>query len=94
MTISALLSQQRLAELLAVSQRTLERWRVEGSGPAFVKAGRRVLYRSDDVEHWIDSSRKWSTSEGGRQSWSREAPGPLVDLPADAGRVATRRLRR
>jgi predicted site-specific integrase-resolvase len=59
----ALVTQSRLADLLAVSERTLERWRVEGIGPAYVKAGRRVLYRMEDVENWLSNSRRRSTSE-------------------------------
>ena len=58
-----LLTQKRLADLIDVSERTLERWRVEGSGPAFVKAGRKVLYLPDDVNDWLAASRRKSTSE-------------------------------
>ena len=47
------LSSQALAERLNVSQRSLERWRITGEGPAFLRAGgRRVLYRLADVERW------------------------------------------
>jgi hypothetical protein len=60
----ALLTQERLAEKLGdTSERTLERWRVEGTGPPFVKAGRKVLYRPEDVEQWLLASRRHSTSE-------------------------------
>ena len=58
-----LLTQERLSERIDVSERTLERWRVEGSGPAFVKAGRKVLYRTVDVDDWLAASRRKSTSE-------------------------------
>ena len=58
-----LLTQKRLSDLIDVSERTLERWRVEGSGPAFVKAGRKVLYRTVDVDDWLAASRRKSTSE-------------------------------
>ncbi len=47
-----LLTQQEAA-LLRLSKRTLERWRVSGSGPAFTKVGRRVLYREVDLLEWI-----------------------------------------
>ena len=49
----SLLTQKRLSDLIDVSERTLERWRVEGTGPAFVKAGRKVLYRTVDVDDWL-----------------------------------------
>ncbi len=58
-----LLTQGRLSEHIDVSERTLERWRVDGSGPAFVKAGRKVLYRTVDVDDWLAASRRKSTSE-------------------------------
>ena len=57
-----LLTQKRLAERLDQSERTLERWRVEGTGPAFVKAGRKVLYYPQDVEDWLLATRRLSTS--------------------------------
>jgi excisionase family DNA binding protein len=58
-----LLTQTELAELIRVSERTLERWRVQGDGVPFVKLGRRVLYRRTDVEEWIASHVVSSTSE-------------------------------
>ena len=58
-----LLTQQLLSELIDVSERTLERWRVEGTGPVFCRAGRKVLYRLEDVEDWLAASRRKSTSE-------------------------------
>ncbi len=58
-----LFTQKRLSDLLDVSEGTLERWRVEGSGPVFCRAGRKVLYRLEDVDAWLDASRHQSTSE-------------------------------
>ncbi|HEY8566538.1 MAG TPA: helix-turn-helix domain-containing protein [Beijerinckiaceae bacterium] len=46
----------QVAGLLQVSPRTLERWRYEGTGPAYVKAGRRVLYCRTALEDWIAQS--------------------------------------
>jgi excisionase family DNA binding protein len=60
---SPLLRQSEAADHLRLSQRTLERWRVSGTGPAFVKLGRRVLYRKLDLEEWIASRVLHSTSE-------------------------------
>lgn len=58
-----LLTQAETAEHLRLSERTLERWRVSGSGPVFVKLGRRVLYRQSDLDEWIASHLVNSTSE-------------------------------
>jgi predicted DNA-binding transcriptional regulator AlpA len=58
-----LLTQREAALALRLSERTLERSRVTGLGPRFVKAGRRILYRLEDIEAWITSRVRSSTSE-------------------------------
>lgn len=57
------LTQAEAARLLRVSPRTLERHRLTGTGPRFVKAGRRVLYRRSDLEVWADANTFSSTAE-------------------------------
>jgi predicted DNA-binding transcriptional regulator AlpA len=57
-----LLNQREAAVVLRLSERTLERFRLTGGGPVFVKAGRRVLYREPDIEEWIASRTRASTS--------------------------------
>jgi predicted site-specific integrase-resolvase len=49
--------------LKGVSPRTLERWRVTGQGPRFIKVGHRVLYRETDVEDWLDQQTRVFTHE-------------------------------
>jgi len=47
------LTPAKLAERLNVSLRSVERWRVTGEGPAYVRAGkRRVMYPVSEVERW------------------------------------------
>ncbi len=58
-----LLTQREAADLLRLSERTLERLRVTGTGPVYVKANRRVLYREADLEEWIAKRVVGSTSE-------------------------------
>jgi hypothetical protein len=36
------------------SLRTLRRWRQEGRGPAYIKVGRKVMYRPSDIQAWLD----------------------------------------
>jgi hypothetical protein len=60
-----LLTQAELARQINISERSLERWRVEGAGPEFVKAGRKVLYRPQDIERWLRQCTRRSTSESG-----------------------------
>jgi excisionase family DNA binding protein len=52
-----LLTPAEVAERLRVSTRTLEFWRHQGRGPAYVKIGKRVRYRPDDVERFIEAQR-------------------------------------
>jgi hypothetical protein len=56
-------TQAEAAKVLRLSERTLERMRLTGLGPTYVKAGRRVLYRQTDLEAWIASQVRASTSE-------------------------------
>jgi predicted DNA-binding transcriptional regulator AlpA len=50
------LSDQQLADMLGVTTRTTLRWRRDGGGPRYVRAGlRRVLYHRQDVLNWAAS---------------------------------------
>ena len=57
------LTQNEAALFLRLSERTLERWRVEGQGPRFRRFGRRVVYAKSDLETWADGRSFQSTSE-------------------------------
>jgi excisionase family DNA binding protein len=48
--MNPLLSQREAARLLGLSTRTLERWRVSGLGPRFIKLGNSVRYRLEEIE--------------------------------------------
>ena len=58
-----LLTQPETAEETRLSERTLERHRLIGTGPKFVHLGRRVLYRHEHLEEWIAANICRSTSE-------------------------------
>ena len=59
-----LLKEQEVAGLLAVSPKTLRSWRVSGRGPEFLKmSGGAVRYMFDDIQNFVDASRKRSSSE-------------------------------
>jgi predicted DNA-binding transcriptional regulator AlpA len=58
-----LLTQDEAAEILKLSVRTVERLRVSGRGPKFLKIFRSVRYRPADVEVWLASRIVSSTSE-------------------------------
>ena len=63
--MQTLLDQREAAAVLRLSERTLERLRLTGDGPQFVKATRRVMYREGDLEAWIASKLMTSTSQKG-----------------------------
>jgi predicted DNA-binding transcriptional regulator AlpA len=63
--MQTLLTQRDAARLLRLSERTLERLRLLGNGPRYVKTTRRVLYREADLEAWVASRLTTSTSEVG-----------------------------
>jgi predicted DNA-binding transcriptional regulator AlpA len=51
------------ARRLGLSTSTLAKMRLSGAGPAYVKLGRRVAYRTEDLEAWVVANRYCSTSE-------------------------------
>jgi hypothetical protein len=64
-TMQNLMDQREAARLLRLSERTLERLRVSGGGPIYVKAGRSVRYRECDLVAWIAERIVSSTSAVG-----------------------------
>jgi hypothetical protein len=50
--MTTLLKQHEAASILRLSVRTLERLRVEGLGPKFVRPGKSVRYRQADLDQW------------------------------------------
>jgi predicted DNA-binding transcriptional regulator AlpA len=52
-----LLTERDLADFLAVSVKTIERWRLFNEGPPYKKLGSKlrstVRYRMDEVERWL-----------------------------------------
>ena len=45
-----------------ISTRTMQRWRLEGVGPTFVKLGRMVRYRKSDLDAFLEARVRSSTS--------------------------------
>jgi Helix-turn-helix domain len=66
-----LTTKQAAAYLGAMSPRSLERWRLLGEGPRYLKigAGKRaaVRYLTSDLDHWLSAHAYHSTSEYGRK---------------------------
>lgn len=52
--MAALLTPEQVSGYLGVPLGTLANWRYQGRGPAYLRVGRHVRYRTQDVTAWID----------------------------------------
>lgn len=64
-TIPARLSVEEAAGYTGLSVSTLNKMRLTGCGPVFIKLNRRVVYQTSDLDSWLASKRHRSTSEYG-----------------------------
>jgi hypothetical protein len=60
-----LLDSDGAARYLHLARQTLAKMRVSGTGPFYYKVGRRVLYDQVDLDEWLDTRRRRSTSDPG-----------------------------
>ena len=51
------LDEKLAADVLGVAVQTMRNWRHLSKGPAYVKLGRAVRYRMDDLENYMDSKK-------------------------------------
>jgi predicted DNA-binding transcriptional regulator AlpA len=51
------------AAYCGLSKSTFDKYRLTGEGPAFLKLGRSVVYDVADLDAWLNSKRRHSTSE-------------------------------
>jgi predicted DNA-binding transcriptional regulator AlpA len=58
-----LLTVAKAATYVSLSASTLNRLRVSGGGPRYVKLAGKVLYDVRDLDQWIENSKRASTSE-------------------------------
>ena len=59
-----LLCEKEVAKLLGQSIKTLQKWRVQGEGPPFIRMSPRAIrYRRGDIDAWINRNVHNSTSE-------------------------------
>ena len=62
--MDTLLTQREAATALRLSERSIERLRVSGLGPRFVRCGvRSVRYRKSDLDAYVEARTARSTSE-------------------------------
>jgi len=56
---------EEAAKFTGLSKSSLDKLRVYGGGPVFVKIGRRVIYREGDLAAWLAEHARRSTSDQG-----------------------------
>jgi predicted DNA-binding transcriptional regulator AlpA len=64
----AYLNVTEAAAVLRLGVSTLNKLRVRGGGPSYLKLGRRVVYRTDDLTEWAGQKARQSTSEAPRMA--------------------------
>ena len=62
--VPRLLTPKLVADMLGLTERTLERWRITGEGPRYVKLSRStVRYLPDDVSAFVEASLRANTAQ-------------------------------
>lgn len=56
-----MLKSAQAAERLQLSESTLAKMRMTGTGPVFLKLGRKVMYQPADLDAWLASKRRTGT---------------------------------
>jgi predicted DNA-binding transcriptional regulator AlpA len=51
------------AEYTSISVSTLNKLRLTGGGPTYVKIGKSVVYLISDLDKWLENNRRESTTE-------------------------------
>ena len=61
----AMMRTKAAAAYCGSSASTFEKLRLTGDGPVYSKIGRSVVYRTEDLDSWLASKRRRSTSDAG-----------------------------
>jgi excisionase family DNA binding protein len=57
------LTVKEAAEYVRLGESTLNAYRVNGSGPVYIKLGGKILYDTTDLDKWIAAHKQQSTSQ-------------------------------
>ena len=57
------LREREAAYYLGLSVHTLQKWRIQGKGPSFLRFGRAILYQKIDLDNFISNNKFSSTSQ-------------------------------
>jgi len=58
-----LMTVEQAAQYLGLAVSTLNKWRCHGGGPVFLKMGRAVRYKLENLDNYITRSERQSTSD-------------------------------
>ncbi len=59
----SILNTNEAADYVRLAKSTMDRLRITGEGPKFLKLGGAVRYRKVDLDHWLEGRLVGSTSE-------------------------------
>lgn len=65
-SLTPLISEKQLVELTGFTKTYFQKARTYGGGPPFIKIGRTVRYRLEDVEAWLASMPRLANTAGGK----------------------------
>jgi hypothetical protein len=54
-----IMTEAEVAKLFNVDELTIGRWRRDGKGPPFIRPGKEVFYRENDVRTWMMDIAEW-----------------------------------
>ena len=77
--LSRYLGPEEAARYLGLSPRTLQRMRVTGEGPRYVKVRRRVIYDRLDLDDWAGKRKRRFTGEEIEEPEPDDDPEPDED---------------
>lgn len=55
---NSVMTVQQASEYLGLAVSTLNKWRCQGGGPVFIKMGRAVRYRIEDLEKYVITKKR------------------------------------
>lgn len=56
----------QLCDLLGIGQKAVEKWRLHGKGPRYIKVGKLVRYEESDVLAWLEEQKRSNTTQKAR----------------------------
>jgi excisionase family DNA binding protein len=62
LSTNEMFNEDQAAQFLGVSVRTIQSWRVTGSGCPYVKLGRAVRYQKSKLIEWIEQNTRITTT--------------------------------